>query len=171
MKHALPGTLHLRKQSHARMTASIRPIQPDQTLSIFRLVWRRLNPFTEFRLSDGQSGSNPMCPVSHIFGKFGGEVADNPFSVNFSPTFGNDKASMSALPWYHQLRLNLAFMRGWTPPPRQLAPAIVERSSPSPGATGIPMPPRGGRRPDCRGTDSERAAVTGNGCSRSLFVA
>jgi hypothetical protein len=56
---------------------------------------------------------------------------------------------MSDSPCYHQLRLDLAFRRGWTPPLRQLAPAIVERLPPSPGAKGILTPPRGGRWPDC----------------------
>jgi hypothetical protein len=44
-----------------------------------------------------------------------------------------------------------AFMCGWTPPPRWPVPSSVERSRPSPGATGTPILLRGGRRPDRRG--------------------
>src|SRR6266851_1173507 len=40
------------------------------------------------------------------------------------------------------------------------AASSVERSRPSPGATGKTLVPRGSRGPECRETDSLRAAVT-----------
>src|ERR1700732_4499450 len=50
------------------------------------------------------------------------------------------------------------FVTGPVPWP---APSIFERSRPSLGATALPILVRGGRGPDCRGTDVLRAAVTG----------
>src|SRR5437016_10672157 len=52
--------------------------------------------------------------------------------------------------------------------PRWPAPSIVVRSRRTRGATGVAMPPRGCRKPQCRGTDGIRAADTGSSANPNL---